>query len=232
MPRELPVYDDKPGPDTEDSNPSEKTAWMDDTRGPLHDNDDLFVEDDTLLFDYSAAEPQPITSNHIITPPMWGPWSSWVNAGKSSKVRVRSCQAKGQEVSEMACDGIRLQIKTCGSNNGRCGETQNVTNQALQGCHQPYKNVPQDTFRKAPPPPPRIPNAPPHKELRPNPDECFYSLFDNFRQKFVFTRWNLTALITKSKVKRWCDKKSGQYLVMTTPLQHCRSYYKDLCKVS
>lgn len=235
MPRELPVNSEKRGTsETNELHVPDQEAWMEDDSDQVQgNNEDLFVEDDTMLFNYpSSAKNQQITSNHILMPPMWGPWSAWVNAGRSSRIRVRSCLAKTHEVSDAACDGVRLQIKTCNTKNGQCGQAKNVTNEALQGCQQPYRNVPQDTFRKAPPPPPRIPHAPPPTEFRPNPDECLYSLFDNFRQKFVFTRWNLTSLITKSKVKRWCDQKSGHYLVMTTPLEHCRSYYKDLCKVT
>ncbi|KAK3769123.1 hypothetical protein RRG08_063059 [Elysia crispata] len=228
MPRELPVSDDNPRAQVNGLN-REKPEWLDGGNDALNSNDDMFLQDDTLLFD-TPAQPQPITSNHIITPPIWGPWSAWVNTGTSSKVRVRSCRAKGREVNDLACDGVRLQVKTCNIQTGRCGTPKNVTNMALEGCKQPYKDIPLNRFKKAPPPPPKVPDAPPPLEIRPNPDECFYSLFDNFRQKFVFTRWNLTSLITKSKVKRWCDKKSGQYLIMTTPLDHCRRYYKDLCK--
>ncbi|RUS87530.1 hypothetical protein EGW08_004706 [Elysia chlorotica] len=231
-PRELPVRDENPQKYRNDVNP-DNTEWADeDVKDGANDNDDMFLQDDTLLFDY-PAEHQAITSNHIITPPIWGPWSAWVNTGTSSKVRVRSCRAKGQEVNDLACDGVRLQVKTCNIQTGKCGVPKNVTNMALEGCkRESYKGIPLEKFKQAPPPPPRVPDAPPPLELRPSPDRCYYSLFDNFRQKFVFTRWNLTALITKSKVKRWCDKKSGQYLIMATPLEHCRRYYKDLCKVT
>ncbi|GFO22483.1 hypothetical protein PoB_004898800 [Plakobranchus ocellatus] len=224
MPRELPVVDEMTGKDSIIVDQTFIDNDVDD------ESDDLFVEDADILYDV-PDDPKPSISNNI-SPATWEPWSSWI--GTSTKVRVRSCLADGRAVTDVACDGIKLQYKSCSMHGGRlrCSKPKNVTTFGVEDCNGSYRKIPQDNFMKAPPPPPRVPDAPPPMELRPNPDECLYSLYDNFRQKFVFSRWNLTTVITKSKVKRWCDKKSGQYLVMTTPIEHCRQYYKDLCKVS
>ncbi|CAL1538278.1 unnamed protein product [Lymnaea stagnalis] len=213
------------------------------------DNDSDDVVDDTDSI-YDLPSVSEVSSNQIITPASWGKWSDWFVAGVTSKVRVRTCQLDGRETSDVACDGIRVQIKSCeNAHLDRCGQVQNISTVTDEGCGQPLSSASKDNFLKgnnaiaaghslaadvttAPPPPPPAPKAPPTLAEKPNPDVCQYSLYDSYRQKYVFTRWNLTELITKSKVKRWCDRKSGQYLVMTTPQEHCRRYYKDLCKVS
>uniref|UniRef100_A0A2C9KT27 Uncharacterized protein n=1 Tax=Biomphalaria glabrata TaxID=6526 RepID=A0A2C9KT27_BIOGL len=161
----------------------------------------------------------------------WGQWSDWFIIGATSKIRIRSCLVDGgRETSEVACDGVRVQLKSCESGHGdRCGKVQNISTNSDGNCVQTSRPKTREGVVKPPPPqPPPAPQTPPTE--KPDPGVCHYSLFDNYRQKYVISRWNLTELMMKSKVKRWCDRKTGQYTIMTSPEDHCRRYYKDLCK--
>ncbi|KAK0053383.1 endonuclease domain-containing 1 protein, partial [Biomphalaria pfeifferi] len=187
--------------------------------------------DEDAIYDLPPATP--VTSNQILNFASWGQWSDWFIIGATSKIRIRSCLVDGgRETSEVACDGVRVQLKSCESEHGdRCGKVQNISTNSDGNCVQTSRPKTREGVVKPPPPqPPPAPQTPPTE--KPDPGVCHYSLFDNYRQKYVISRWNLTELMMKSKVKRWCDRKTGQYTVMTSPEDHCRRYYKDLCKVS
>ncbi|BFZ05198.1 hypothetical protein BsWGS_08237 [Bradybaena similaris] len=215
--------------------PENITFNLDHTFADSDNDDSSDINDEDADSAYDLPGPSSVESNHVLDPPAWSKWSDWFAASITSKIRVRTCEVDGEEINEAVCDGVRMQMITCDkTNTSLCGKIQDIRALPVEGCSENYKNMQKREFLQATAPTntPTTSKPPPTPPKAPSTDECRYSLYDTHRQKYVFTGWNLTELVTKSKVKKWCDKHGAQYLIMTTPKHHCRQYYKDLCKVS
>ncbi|XP_059155517.1 uncharacterized protein LOC131940750 [Physella acuta] len=218
-----------PSIDDSDNDPDDSNRMDDDAdSNRMEDDADSNRMEDDADSHFAHNSQAEISSNQILSPASWEKWSDWITASKSSKVRVRACRA--DESSAEACQGVRVQVRSCGdAQSDQCGEVKDMGTMPAGACRDTGSK---DSFLKAPPPPPPVPKSPPPTVVKPSPDVCQYSLYDTYRQKFVYLRWGLTDLLTKSKVKRWCSRKSGQYLVMSSPQEHCRRHYRDFCKNS
>ncbi|XP_067655735.1 uncharacterized protein [Haliotis asinina] len=150
----------------------------------------------------------------------WGSWSPWVASGDVD-IRFRSCDIDGNSLGKMvSCRGPRVEVRSCNiRDQGSCrswnGSTNGKFSYRCDGVDVRDVQNAEMTFGPA----------------ANGGDFCRYSLYDLKRRKIVFSSFNLSQVVSKGHLRRWCSKQEA-FLVSHTPLHVCKRHLQDICKSS